>query len=373
MKVLMILSNPFVRDPRVYNEAKSLTLANHKVTVLAWDRSGKYPLEETRDGTRIIRFRNTRLLNLMSYHIFRVHLWWRSGYKKAIRLFEDERFEIIHCHDLDTLPIGVLLKKKFKIPLIYDAHEIWGYKEKEHFPGWRYYMFLEKYLMKHVDQIITVNDALKDYFKSITDKPVTIVMNCKEFDHAQYSPPQYEDFTSIYIGGLTENRFVSGMIDAAEKKSDIRLIIAGDGEPDFVAKIADRCQRIPNVEFIGIVPFHAVLSETKRAHVVICMFNPENLNNRVGLPNKVFEAMVCGRPIIVTQGIFYERFVSREHPFGIPIPYDSEALCEALSDLKSDSKRCEALGRNALKMAEKYNWNIEKEKLMRIYERIGET
>ena len=58
MKILMILSNPFIVDPRVYKEAKSLVDAGHEVTVIVWDRKRDYDPESAVDGIKIIRIHN---------------------------------------------------------------------------------------------------------------------------------------------------------------------------------------------------------------------------------------------------------------------------------------------------------------------------
>ena len=65
MNVLMLLSNSFARDPRVYYEAASLVKAGHKVTVLAWDKEGDSPATEVRDGINIFRTYNTGFMKLL--------------------------------------------------------------------------------------------------------------------------------------------------------------------------------------------------------------------------------------------------------------------------------------------------------------------
>jgi hypothetical protein len=79
MKILMFLDNPFTHDPRVYNEAKSLVMAGHSVTVLAWDRKKQNPLKETKEAINVVRIRNTKFMDFLPYDIFRLHFWWNEG------------------------------------------------------------------------------------------------------------------------------------------------------------------------------------------------------------------------------------------------------------------------------------------------------
>ncbi len=165
MKVLMTLANPFTNDPRVYNEAKSLVEAGHDVTVFAWNKTGQHKKNETKDGIKVIRSSKSKFMDILPFDIFRLHWWWRKGYKDAIKLFEKKGFDVVHCHDLSSLPIGIKLKKKFGVKLVYDAHEIWGYMVSRDLPkAWaNYYLRKEKRIIKIVDEIITVNEPLNHY------------------------------------------------------------------------------------------------------------------------------------------------------------------------------------------------------------------
>ncbi|MBE9594619.1 MAG: glycosyltransferase, partial [Proteobacteria bacterium] len=129
LKILMLLSNPFMVDPRVYKEAKALIGAGNEITVLVWDRHRDYEPESFVEGIRVVRIHNKGLLRIMPNDLFRNPLWWRKAYKKGLELYNTAqfKFDVTHCHDLDTLWAGVWLKKKLGIKLIYDAHEIFGY------------------------------------------------------------------------------------------------------------------------------------------------------------------------------------------------------------------------------------------------------
>ena len=86
MNILMILANPFTHDPRVFNEASSLIKAGHEVTVLSWDKSGKHAKYEIKDNIKIIRSNNSKIMDILPYDIFRLHAWWRKGYKDALKI-----------------------------------------------------------------------------------------------------------------------------------------------------------------------------------------------------------------------------------------------------------------------------------------------
>lgn len=366
----MTLSNPFTHDARVYNEARSLVKAGHKVTVLGWDKKRENPPLEIKDGIDIFRSYNTKFMDHLPYDIFRMHFWWKKGYRDALELHEKKHFDVVHCHDLDSLPIGVKLKKKLGLPLIYDAHEIWGYMVAEGLlKAWAgYYLLKEKNLIKYVDRIITVSDILKEYFNKISQKKLTIIMNCKSLKGTKYEPLNNNCFTLLYLGNLRKTRFLLELVDVVKQIPNVNCKIGGSGrDVAYINTLMDKISKTENVDFIGRIPLENVLPITKESDVVICMFNPKYYV-RIGLPNKVFESMICGRPILVTKNTYSGKFVEKEK-CGLIIPYTKEDLKKAIIELRDNQKLREELGKNALNAAiRKYNWPNQEEKLIKLYE-----
>ncbi|HTD81152.1 MAG TPA: glycosyltransferase, partial [Thermoplasmata archaeon] len=123
MRILMFVSNDVVHDPRVLKEARALIAAGHDVTAIGWDRAGSLPGTEERAGLEIHRVRTSGSMRLLWKDLFRNPVWWR----RAVHIARGLPFDAIHCHDLDTLPIGDRLKELTGRPLVYDAHEVFGY------------------------------------------------------------------------------------------------------------------------------------------------------------------------------------------------------------------------------------------------------
>jgi glycosyltransferase involved in cell wall biosynthesis len=366
----MLLSNPFLVDPRVSKEAKSLVDKGHEVTVIVWDRKVEYPLEDRVDGVRIIRIHNNLLMKCMPNDLFRNPLWWRKAYKKGWELYKTAqfKFDVVHCHDLDTLQAGVWLKKKWGIKLIYDAHEIFGYMIAADQPKFIAHaaLLMEKRLVKKVDHIITVNEPLRDYFNSISNKPITIVMNCKDLVSKEYIPPKNDVFTLSYIGVLSKSRMFPEIIDIIGNIKHVKFIIAGKKE-NLYSESKERSRKYTNVEFLGTIPSEEVIARTIESNAIICLFDPTKPNSRVGLPNKIFESMAAGRPVIVTKGLYYSKIIERED-CGLAVNYEKEEISKSIIELRDNPKLCEAYGRNALKAAMgEFNWTKQEEKLIHVY------
>jgi glycosyltransferase involved in cell wall biosynthesis len=377
MNILMIVANPYSHDPRVKSEAEALVKAGHTVHVLGWDRHGTFPRSEEINGVLVHRIGRTLGMKIMPLDILRMRFWWKEAVRREAPFID--KIDVIHCHDLDTLPIGIRLKKLRKIPLIYDAHEIWGYMVSFDIPWWKRYINLEKRLVKEADIMITVDEPLQEYFAEffgradedakLSSKPIYIIKNCKEFNEVAYQPPTEKIFTMVYAGTLGASREILELMDAVRETDNIKFIIAGSGNKKYVRKVKKHCSQNNNVKYLGRISQEEVIALTKRCHVGVCLLGKGTLSNKMALPNKVFEAMVSGRPLITTKGLYYSDF-AHEKGFGIPVGSVDECI-EAIKILMADPKKYEQYGVKALEAALEYNWANEKEKLVEIYRSLG--
>jgi len=371
MKILMILSNPFMTDLRVYNETKALTESGHKLAVIIWDRRHEYKSEEVFEEIKLFRIHNKGLMKILPNDVFRNPIWWRASYKKALKLYRNEfKFDAVHCHDLDTLQAGVWLKKKTRCKLVYDAHEIFGYMISENTSRFvvKQAFKMEKKLVKFVDYVITVNDPLKKYFGKITKTPITIVMNCKDPISNKYTPSKNKVFTVSFIGNLHRSRFLPEIIDVLGKIENIRFVIAGKKENiKLYNEVKETSAKYDNVEFLGQIPFNQVIPRTFEADVVINPYDPSLKKSKIATPNKLLESMACGRAIICNKTT-YAGDITEEVQCGLTVDYNLESYKEAVIKLRDDKKLTEKLGKNGLNAALKeYNWKKQKEKLLQVY------
>jgi glycosyltransferase involved in cell wall biosynthesis len=373
MKILMVLSKDFIVDPRVYREAKSLVEEGNQVTVISWDRTHKHEHNRVIEGINVIFLYNTKGMNLLPNDILRNPFWWRAAYKKGIQLYQNGfTFDVVHCHDLDTLQTGVWLKRKLGVKLIYDAHEIFVYMIERSAPKVvvRYANRMERKLLKEVDYVITVDDGYAEYFRHITTKPLAIVRNCKDLI-GEYKPPSQHIFTLTYIGTLNRSRFFPQMLHVIGKIQNVQFIIIAKKENILYNEVKELAQTYKNIKFLDPIPTSQVLSVTQEGHVVVCLFDPTKKLNRIGSPNKLFEAMVTGRPIIVTKGTHAGDIVEREQ-CGLSVDYSEEGLEKAVLLLRDNPALCEQLGRNGLKAAQsEFNWSKQEEQLHSVYQQVN--
>lgn len=366
----MVVSNPVSFDPRVLSEARSLGESGHDVTILGWDRRGEFPLEEPEDGLGIVRLHPTVSMRVLPFDFLRLRPWWRAAYRRALQLHESAPFDVVHCHDLDTLPVGVRLKSSLHLSLVYDAHELWPDMVARDLPGVIVTRFarMERRMIPHVDALVLAEESYAPYFRELGGPPPIIVLNTKTPPTATYVPPSNEVPTFLYIGSLTRSRFLPQLVSTMGQIRGVRLRIGGIGKLSRV--VAANAQAYENVDFLGRVPKERVLPLTLESDVVCCLIDPAVINNRIATANKQFEAMACGRPILCTEGTRSGE-ITKEEGCGLVVPFTEESVREGIVRLRDAPELRERLGRTALEAAlHKYNWANEERKLRELYDKL---
>jgi len=161
--VLMLLTNAYDPDPRVRQEALALIGMGCRVRLLAWDRDLRSAPVQVMEGVEIERVflasaHGRGTTQLFFYAWLYLKMLWR-GLRTS--------FDVVHCHDLDTLPLGFLMGKLKRKPIVYDAHESFPdmLDGSVHPAVRRGLVHLENFLIRRVDLLITVGEKLRRHFE----------------------------------------------------------------------------------------------------------------------------------------------------------------------------------------------------------------
>jgi glycosyltransferase involved in cell wall biosynthesis len=367
MNIGMLVSNEVVRDPRVLQEARSLVRRGHRVRIVGWDRfDPSVPDGPIGEGVEIALVRSVGTMRLAPGALFKNPLFWR----RALRLALVWPADLWWAHDLDTLQAGVWLKRRTGKRLVFDAHELFPQMIWDDYPR-RVALAAEKLeakLLAEVDQVVTVNAALGEYYGE-KRVPVAVVMNCREEVAERYVPPSAPVFTVLYVGTFHRQRFVFELIEAVQRTEGVRLLMGG--HKSLSADVQRTCAASERTVFLGPVPQERVMPLTLESHLVAAMLDPTNVNNKMGTPNKLFEAMAAGRPVLATRGTLSGNIVEGLE-CGLAIAYSVDACVWAIEKLRDDANLQRAMGERSLRAAkEDYNWPAQEAKLAAVVERFA--
>ena len=304
-RVCMLVTNRGYDDPRVCMEAEALVRAGHDVTVVGWDREIDQDVTQTQNGVRFIR------LALRSTHargLTQVYFLWRF-WRRCLPVVKELSPDVIHCHDLDSLLPGLRASRATGAKLIFDAHENFPDMMDGHLPApaVKIIRWLESNLVPKVDLLITVGPMLADFYRQLGAKDVQVVGNWKNaadytFDADQVSAARKElgipdDVIAIsYIANLGRDRRIEPLLNAVAGDKRFACVFGGSGsQADLVSRAADAHD---NIIFLGHVPPVKVPLLTAACDVIYYGFDESNPNARWSAPNKLYEAIAVGKPIL---------------------------------------------------------------------------
>ena len=290
--------------------------------------------------------------------------------------------DVIHAHDLPRLKVAVYAKRRFGLPVVYDAHELYPeINSLSRFQRWLQGR-LEKRLVPYCDHAITVNPFIaKEMAKRYKIREPTVIYNAVNrpdgFDPTvapnrfrETMPIPDGDAVLLYQGWMSQTRGLQDLVRAMSLVDDgVHLVMMGYGDAR-----ADLEQIVRERGLGGRVHFKEAVSQaellywTASADAGIIPYQPVDLNNYYCSPNKLFEFIQAALPIIVNDLPFLRKVVGQEE-FGVVAKLErEEQYVQAIREMFDESKggpgrfRQRLLGR-----ATDYNWSREEEKLLSVY------
>lgn len=363
-EVLFIAS--YAKCPRVWKMASTLANNGFKVTILEWDRESILPAAEHIKNIYVRRMQLKASYGLKL--IFKL-LFWQAYVFLFILV---NQFRVVQPQNLDNLlPAWIAYYiRRFKI--VYDIADFYAdaFVPSKMVLAKKIISWLEKVLIKAVNASILVDESRVKQI-GLVGFPFWIIYNSPmDYINKIKTSPTFSraKFVVFYAGILACDRGLDLLIEAVQDIDNVELVIAGFGEMEknFSKMVIGK----HNVRFLGRISYKSVLKFTFLSDCVVALYDPRVPNNVFASPNKLFEAMMCSRPIIVSNGTAMANIVRKEN-CGLIVDYDVEEVRNAILRLKNDPSLRKKLGENGRRAFEqKYNWNLMEKRLLRLYDHI---
>lgn len=347
-------------DVRIfYKECRSLVKAGYEVYLIA-----NHDKEETVDGVRIIPIKSSQ----SRIYRFLVKGWKVLG--KAIKLKTDA----YHLHDPDLLPYGIILKLLGK-KVIYDVHEDVpkDILSKEWLGNIRVrklvsllFGLFQKLAVLFMDRIIAATPSISKSFPKNKTTVISNAPNSTLIDKIEAETVIKTRIAVVYAGALTRIRGIKEIVEAIGILDDlVELWLIGWWED---TEYKQKCMSQDGWSYVrdfGLMPLENTYSIMKQADIGIVNFFPIP-NSIESLPNKAFEYLTCGLPIVMSEFSYWKEIFGKCAVFANPMSSQDIAVkIRSLVDNPEYRKKLACEGRMLIE--NKYSWESESKKLIELY------
>jgi len=269
---------------------------------------------------------NNDLLFTRPYKVKRFSMFFKKGFLFYmffnIRLFLFLLFskcDVYFSNDLDTLLANFLASKIKNKPLVYDSHELFTEVPELINKSFikSFWVQMESVFFPKLKHTITVSEGIASFYKKKYKKSVLVVKNVP-FLNKDFSTEK-ESFNLlnfdknhkniIYQGSLNKDRGISLMIDAmVYVNANLFLLGAGDLEWDLRKNVSQKGLS-KKIFFVGRLPFQKLKNITKKFDLGLSFEEDTCLAYRFSLPNKIFDYVHAGIPVLASDLPDISRFI----------------------------------------------------------------
>lgn len=373
MKIVNLVLNNFVNDSRVLKTSRSLARLDHDVTVVALHEV-ELPVYEEVGAVKVHR------IPLVT------RSWSKHRLVQVIKLTEFilrftlkyRKVDVLHCNDLNALLIGCLCKAtRPSVRIVYDSHE-YAINDVPNQPASsiKFKYWLENFLIRYADRVITVSDSIANEYARLYNIPKPyLLLNCPIYNEQRKRDLFRENLgirsdqtIFLYQGGLGKGRGIEMLLEAfSGLKSDQNVLVCmgyGSLEP----LIQKKAQDSSTIFFHPAVTPDVLLNYTSSADYGVSFIEDSCLSYRYCLPNKMFEYLMAGLPILTSNLYEMQRLVNYEGVGIVAEDNTVEGFRRAVID--SLAQDYTAIQRNVFESRKKYCWEEQEKVLKEVYDAL---
>lgn len=368
-RAIVSVTNDLVTDNRVHRTCTVLQQLGYDVLLVGRLLPGSPALE------RPYRTQRMRLLfnkGPLFYAEYNLRLFF-------LLLFQ--RSALLVANDLDTLLPNYLVAWFLGKPLVYDSHEFYTeVPELVHRP-WvrRVWLAIERAIFPKLRSVITVNASIAKAYTERYGVQVQVVRNIPmrtpmggKVDRAALGLPADRFILVLQGAGINVQRGAEEAVLAMRELEGCLLLIIGSGDAwPVLDRLVDEHRLNDRVRLLGRMPYDQMMAYTRNADLGLTLDKDTNLNYRFSLPNKLFDYLHAGIPVLATD-LPEVAAIVRNYDAGAVLAHaEPAAIAAAVRALTADPARRTALARNATFAAASLDGEAEKTKLKALLAEVG--
>jgi len=363
-------------ETRILKETKSIADAGlfTKIYIASWWTEGHADHELLDSKREVWRF-HLKAMNLPEGFFWKLVKTVEWEIKIFLR-FRKEDIAVVNCHTLSSLPLGVIFKVFRKSRVIYDPHELETEKSMVRGIKRAFFRVLERILIHHAEAVIVVSDSIGVWYRNrYSLKNVSVVRNFPYLDNKESRKPSTLrdkfkikdcEMLFLYQGLLGAGRGIELLLEIFSRSpSHKHIVFLGFGPLEDKVRGFEAAH--PNIHFCSAVKPQELCHYTASADVGLAIFENVCLNYYYILPNKLFEYLNCGLPVVVSDFPDMSVFVD-QYGCGWKVAFDHDAVMRMLESITQED--IEQKKPNVLKHRGNFCWEKEERKLLAIYKQL---
>ena len=299
--------------------------------------------------------------------------------------------DVIHAHDLVTLSAGRRLAREFRLPLIYDAHELETHTNYHALTARtkRWIARYETVLARRTDRVVTVCDSIADWLeREYQIRRPAVVMNVpastEEVATTLTPPPTSADVRSavgvgastplvVYIGSVTVDRGLERCVAALAHLPGVHLATVGPRYEQTEQAMLERACTLgveSRLHLLDPVPSAEVSAFVATADCSVMAIQNVCLSYYYCFPNKLLESVVAGLPVVVADLLELRRFVERYNVGIVADERDEKAIADAIQTVLDNRDRFAPTVAKTREIVAAYGWGRQAQVLLGVYEEL---
>jgi glycosyltransferase involved in cell wall biosynthesis len=364
MKVVLTVTNDLTYDQRMHRICSALASNGYQVTLLGRRLPNSIPL----DGKpyRQLRFRLPFQKGFAFYAVYNLRLF---GYL----LFT--KYDAVCSIDLDTVPAGCMASLIRNKKRIFDAHEYFTeVPEVVNRPFVKaFWSTVARLFLPFYQYAYTVGPGLAAIFRKEYGLEFSVIRNVPKYIPPMPKAPQAGPKILLYQGALNEGRGIETMLEAMQDLPGFHLQLAGEGDlSDKLRQLAHHYALSDRVTFLGYVKPEALKDLTQKAWLSLNLLENRGLSYYYSLANKFFDAVQAGVPVLTMDFPEYQA-LNKEYEVAVLLKnLQAREIVYTVQQLSNDPARYEQLCSNCIHAAKVWNWEIEGNTLLNVWDKISE-
>jgi glycosyltransferase involved in cell wall biosynthesis len=371
-RVFISVTSDLVTDQRVRRAATALNEAGYEVVVVGRQLKNSSALSEK--GYQIVRFKLWFERGVMFYTAFNLRLFFFLLFKKI---------DILLSNDLDTLLPNYLISKIKFIPLVYDSHEYFTeVPEIQHRPFVKTtWQAIERLTVPKLKYAYTVNNSIAKlyfdkyhiHFDVIRNVPIKIPFSTvsKEELRKELQLPKDSFIVILQGAGINIDRGAEEAVQSMKYVQDVLLLIVGDGDVVSALKQTVKDEKLEDkVHFYPKQAMHELMRYTQAADLGLTLDKDTNLNYKFSLPNKIFDYIQAGIPILASNLPEIKNIIETYQIGEIILDHTPATIAKAIEEIKINSFQVTTWHNNLQRAQQELNWSHEKEKLIALFHKV---